>query len=81
MKVYLDGANSSVKLYGGNLLAATGDVVICEGDWSPQRVAIVEFPTLEMAKGWYESAEYQEVLPLRLKESDSDNMVIVPGLD
>jgi uncharacterized protein (DUF1330 family) len=32
MKEYLDGANASVKLFGGNLLAATGDVVICEGE-------------------------------------------------
>jgi uncharacterized protein (DUF1330 family) len=43
-------------------------------------VAIIEFPTLEKAKGWYDSAEYQKVLPLRLKESTSDKMVIVPGL-
>jgi uncharacterized protein (DUF1330 family) len=80
MKKYLDGANASVKHFGGNLLAATGDVVICEGEWKPERVAIIEFPTLEKAKGWYDSAEYQKVLPLRLKESTSDKMVIVPGL-
>ena len=81
MKAYLDGANASVKLFGGNLLAATGDVEPREGGWRPERVAIIEFPSLEKARGWYDSAEYQEVLPMRLKESSSDKMMIVPGLD
>jgi uncharacterized protein (DUF1330 family) len=81
MKRYLDGANASVNLFGGKLLAATGDVEPREGGWNPERISILEFPTLEKARGWYESAEYQEVLPLRLKESSSDRMVIVPGLD
>jgi uncharacterized protein (DUF1330 family) len=81
MKGYLDGANASVKLYGGKLLAATGDVEPREGGWNPERIAIIEFSTLKKARGWYESAEYQEVLPLRLKESSNDRMVIVPGLD
>ena len=81
MKTYLDGANASVKLFGGSLLAATGDAEPCEGEWRPERIAIIEFPTLEKARGWYESAEYQAVLPLRLKESSKDKMLIVPGLD
>ena len=81
MKSYLDGANASVKLFGGNLLAATGDVEPREGEWNPERIAIIEFPDMEKARGWYESAEYQEVLPMRLKESSGDRMVIVPGLD
>lgn len=80
MKEYLDGANASVELYGGSLLAASGDLTSLEGDWSPERIAIVVFSSLEKAKGWYRSNEYQAVLPLRLKESSRDSMVIVPGV-
>ena len=81
MKEYLDGANASVELYGGSLLAASGDLTSLEGDWSPERIAIVVFSSLEKAKGWYRSNEYQAVLPLRLKESSRDSMVIVPGVN
>ncbi|MCP4385576.1 MAG: DUF1330 domain-containing protein [Hyphomicrobiales bacterium] len=81
MKAYLDGANTSMSLHGGTLLAATGDVEPREGGWNPERIAIIEFPDLEKARWWYESAEYQEVLPLRLKESSTDRMIIVPGLN
>jgi uncharacterized protein (DUF1330 family) len=40
---------------------------------------MIEFPTMAKAQDWYESAEYQEVLPIRLK-ANRDKMVIVPGL-
>jgi uncharacterized protein (DUF1330 family) len=80
MKEYLEGANTSVELYGGSLLAASGNLTSLEGNWNPERIAIVVFPSLEKAKGWYHSNEYQTVLPLRLKESSRDSMVVVPGL-
>jgi uncharacterized protein (DUF1330 family) len=40
---------------------------------------IIEFPTMAKAQGWYESAAYQEILPIRLK-ANRDKMVIVPGV-
>jgi uncharacterized protein (DUF1330 family) len=34
---------------------------------------------MDAARGWYESPEYQAILPIRLKAS-KDNMVIVEGV-
>jgi uncharacterized protein (DUF1330 family) len=46
----------------------------------PAAVVMLEFPTLDAAKGWYESAAYQETLPLRLKAAADWRVVIVEGL-
>jgi uncharacterized protein (DUF1330 family) len=65
--------------YGGKVIARTNNVDVREGDWKPKRILIIEFPTVEAAKSWYESPGYQEILPIRLKAS-ADNMVIVEGV-
>jgi uncharacterized protein (DUF1330 family) len=36
-----------------------------EGDWNPGRMVILEFPTKEDARAWYDSPEYSEVKKLR----------------
>ena len=37
----------TVAQYGGRFLARGGQIENLEGDWSPQRVVIIEFPSLE----------------------------------
>ena len=40
---------------------------VVEGDPADHRTVIIEFPTREAFREWYDSPAYQEVLPLRLK--------------
>lgn len=80
MADYGEKAIASLKPFDGKLVAASSEVDSREGGWRPERIAIIEFPTMAKAQGWYESPAYQEVLPLRLK-AHRDKMVIVPGLD
>ena len=47
-----------VARFGGRYLARGGEVVTLEGDWKPERVVIVEFPTLDAARTFIESKEY-----------------------
>ena len=79
MTGYGEGAIASLEPYGGNLIVASNEIDSREGDWHPERIAIIEFPTLEKAQALYESPEYQKVLPIRLK-AHRDKMVIVEGL-
>jgi uncharacterized protein (DUF1330 family) len=41
---------------------------VVEGAW-PGVVVVIEFPDLRRARGWYESAAYQAILPLRTAHS------------
>ena len=49
----------------------TGFTETLEGDWRPQRFVVVEFPTMDEARGFYFSPEYQAALKLRQASSRS----------
>jgi len=38
---------STVQQYGGRFMARGGRVETLEGTWSPQRVVIIEFPSID----------------------------------
>jgi uncharacterized protein (DUF1330 family) len=65
---------------GGRFVVRGGDLRVLEGDWEPSRLVMLEFPDLETARRWYESAEYQEVKRLRDGAANL-RMVAVQGLD
>jgi uncharacterized protein (DUF1330 family) len=50
---------TTVAKYGGRFIVRGGTSETLEGDWSPKRVVVVEFPTMEALKRWYNSAEYR----------------------
>ena len=70
---------ASIAAYGGKYLVRGGAVETKEGGWSPKRVVVLEFPTMEQAKKWYHSAEYAPALAMRLKAA-KNRMVIVEGI-
>ena len=69
----------TVKQFGGRFIARGGRVVALEGDWTPQRVVILEFPTLEQAVAWAESAEYAPAKLLRQRASKS-KLIVIEGV-
>ena len=44
--------------YGGKYIVRGGRVEPLEGGWSPKRIAVVEFPSMEQALKFYRSPEY-----------------------
>jgi uncharacterized protein (DUF1330 family) len=51
--------------YGGKYLAAGGKVETLEGDAPAKRVVIIQFPSMENAKNWYNSKEFNAIKPIR----------------
>ena len=70
----------TLKPYGGRFLVRGGKVQPREGTWLPQRLVILEFPSLEQANAWYDSPEYAPAKALRQATSTAD-LVIVEGFD
>jgi uncharacterized protein (DUF1330 family) len=62
-------ASTTVAQHGGRFLARGGMVEPLEGGWKPSRVVIIEFPSMDAARQWYHSPEYQEALRIRLANS------------
>lgn len=72
-------APPSIAQYGGRYVARGGQVETLEGTWSPKRLVILEFPSLEQAKSWWGSVEYAEAKALRQAAARSQ-MIVVEGL-
>jgi uncharacterized protein (DUF1330 family) len=65
--------------YGGKYIVRGGKVEALEGGWSPKRIAVVEFPSMEQALKFYRSPEYAPLLRIRQKASRG-KLVIVEGV-
>jgi uncharacterized protein (DUF1330 family) len=64
--------------YGGRYVVRGGKVESLEGGWSPKRMAVVEFPSLEQALKFYRSPEYAPLIKIRQKASRG-KLIIVEG--
>ena len=64
---YVAKAGASIKTHQGRTIAFDEEPVVVEGKIEHPRTVIVEFPSMTAFRAWYDSPEYQEVLPVRLK--------------
>ncbi len=71
-------AAAAIKQYDGRFLARGGKSEVLEGSFPGPRVVIVEFPSLERAREFFHSPEYQAAREKRLAVADL-NLVIVEG--
>jgi len=76
---YKELAPASIAQYGGKYLARGGKTEVLEGDWPIDRLVILEFPSMEQAKTWLNSAEYAPARAMRHKFAVS-KMFVVEGL-
>ncbi len=72
-------AAASIAKFGGRYLALSTKVETLEGPMPPLAVAVIEFPSLEQARAWYASSEYQEAALIR--RSGAENRFIVLAED
>lgn len=68
-----------IEKFGGRFVARGGRSETLEGAAAPARVVIVEFPSYERAKEFYNSAEYQAARKLRAGAATAQ-FVLVEGL-
>jgi uncharacterized protein (DUF1330 family) len=48
----------AMKAHGAEVCVRGGAVQVLEGDWSPNRVVLLKFPSVEQARAFYDSPEY-----------------------
>ena len=68
----------AIAKHGGRFLVRGGQSVVLEGDWRPNRVVVIEFPTLEAARNFYTSVEYTAARRARAGAARM-NMIAVDG--
>ena len=80
MGEYAGKAMVSLLQGGGTVAALDDNPDVREGEWYGNRTVILEFASVDAARAWYESADYQAAIPLRQGAADG-NVVIVSGFE
>ncbi|MFX1553664.1 MAG: DUF1330 domain-containing protein [Promethearchaeota archaeon] len=73
-------AAPTIGAYGGKFVVRGGKVEELEGEWSPKRLVVVEFESLEQAKRWYASKEYSAAKSVRQRTAVT-TMILVEGVE
>ena len=73
---YKQLAPDTIEAYGGRYLARGGTVESLEGDWTPNRIVILEFDSMDKAKTWMNSPEYREARAMRHQAATSCTIVV-----
>jgi uncharacterized protein (DUF1330 family) len=74
-EIYKKMVPETVAQYGGKYIVRGGNVETLEGTWAPQRLVILEFPSIEKAKAWSDSAEYAK--PKALRQACARSQIIL----
>ena len=72
---YLKRIDATLAPYDGRFIVHGGAKTVLEGDWGGD-VIVIEFPDRAAAEGWYGSAGYQAILPLRRENAEGDTIIV-----
>jgi uncharacterized protein (DUF1330 family) len=76
---YLAGFVEAFAPFEGRVLVAADQVEVIEGAWPKTRTVVLEFPSMDHAKRWYNSPAYQAVAQHRFKAATS-NIILAEGV-
>jgi uncharacterized protein (DUF1330 family) len=76
---YRQKVPATIARYGGRYLVRGGQQETIEGTWRPKRIVVLEFPSVEQAKRWYDSPEYRPLKELR-RQTAHGHIVLVEGV-
>lgn len=62
---YTKATPAAIARYNGKFIVRGGDIVTLEGEPETRRLVVIEFPSLDQAKAFYNSPEYSEAKKLR----------------
>jgi uncharacterized protein (DUF1330 family) len=75
---YKQLAPASIAKYGGRYAVRGGATEALEGEWNPQRFVILEFPTADAARTWWNSPEYSAARAIR-QQCSTGRLLLVDG--
>lgn len=72
-------ASAAIAAHSGRYLVRGGASEVLDGDWTPRRLVVLQFDSVENAKAWRSSVEYAEAKKIR-ERCARVNMVVVEGV-
>lgn len=77
---FMQGVKPALEAAGARYLARGGAHTVYEGDWTPRRVVVIEFPSIAAWEAFYTGPTYQGLKAIR-DACSSARLVAVEGLE
>ncbi len=71
---------ATIAAYDGKFVVRGAKTESLEGDWNPQRLVMLEFPSVDRAKEWWNSQEYSKAKAIR-QQAATTKMLVVEGFE
>lgn len=75
---YAEKIPEFIKKHGGRYIVQGVQPELMEGDWVPDRLVVLEFPTTDAAKGFLADQEAQPLFAIRHRTTKS-NLILAEG--
>ena len=72
---YASRVPETLARHGGEFVVRGGPTTVMEGEMPHARHVVIRFPDRAAAEAWYNSPEYQEILPVRQAHSTGILMI------
>ena len=77
-KAYAAVVPATIAKYGGRFLVRGGAAEVLEGEWPQRRRVVLEFPSIEAARAWWDSPEYERPKAMR-RAASSGRLILLEG--
>jgi len=74
-KEYATMVPATIEQYGGRFVVRGGKTHVLEGEWPERRRVVIEFPSVEAARKWWDSPEYEK--PTAMRRANSKGRLIL----
>jgi len=74
-KDYTTHVPATIAKYGGRFLVRGGKVETLEGEWPQRRRVLIEFPSADAARTWWNSPDYEK--PKALRQANSHGRLLL----
>ncbi len=78
-EAYKKWSTAAMKAHNAEVCVRGGQVAVLEGDWAPERIVILKFPSFAAAQAFYDTPEYLQAREARAGAAIM-RMVVVEGL-
>ncbi len=78
-QAFMQGVKPALEAAGARYLARGGAHKVYEGDWTPRRIVLIEFPSVAAWEAFYNGPVYQGLKAIR-DEVSSARLVCVEGM-
>jgi uncharacterized protein (DUF1330 family) len=75
---YVDAIPAFIEKHGGRYIVRGAAPTVMEGDWRPERMVILEFPSRRQAKAFLKDPDAQALFEVRHRTTHS-KLVLVQG--